>query len=107
MDMRHLFASIFTFALLAGSLVAAQTYKFQLPEKVQAGQTQLQAGTYSLILDGSTAVLKDRAGNTIDVKSNIEEEPKKASVTLVGMRSEPRQLASVTLAGTHIRVVFE
>jgi hypothetical protein len=107
MDMRHLFTRIFTFALLAGSLAAAQTYKFQLAEKVRAGQTQLQPGTYSLILDGSTAVLKDKAGNMIDVKASIEQETQKAPVTLIGMRGEPRQLGSVTLGGTHIRVVFE
>jgi hypothetical protein len=105
MNMRHLFARILTFALLAGSLVAAETYKFQLSEKVQAGQTQLRPGTYSLIVDGSTAVLKDKAGNTINVKANIEQEPKKASETSIGMRGE--QLASVTFRGTHIRVVFE
>ena len=78
-DMRHLFASILTFALLAGSLAAAETCKFQLSEKVQAGQTQLRPGTYSLIVDGPTAVLKDKAGSTIDVKANIEQEPNSAS----------------------------
>jgi hypothetical protein len=107
MDMRHLFAGILTFALLAGSLAAAETYKFQLPEKVQAGQTELQPGTYSLIVDGSTAVLKDRKGNTIDVKAGVEQEAQKASETSIGMRGDPRKLGSVTLGGTHLRVVFE
>ena len=107
MDMRHLFARILTFALVAGSLVAAETYKIQFPDKVQAGQTQLKPGTYSLDVDGATAVLKDRAGKTIDVKAKVEQTPDKAPETLIGMRGEPRKLGSVTLGGTHIRVVFE
>ena len=105
--MRPLFARILTFALLAGSLVAAETYKFQLAGKVQAGQTQLKPGTYSLDVDGSTAVLKDRAGKTIDVKAKVEQTPDKAPQTLIGMKGEPRRLASVTLGGTNIRVAFE
>lgn len=107
MDMRHLFARIFTVALLAGSLVAAQTYKFQLQDKMQAGQTQLKPGTYSLVVDGSTAVLKDKAGNKIEVKATIEEQPNKAPQTSFGMIGEPRKLGSVSFGGTHIRAVFE
>jgi hypothetical protein len=105
--MRPLFARILTFALLAGSLVAAETYKFQLLNNVKAGQTQLQPGTYSLDVDGASAVLKDRAGKTIDVTAKVEQTPGKAPQTLIGMRGEPRRLASVTLEGTKIRVVFE
>lgn len=88
-------------------MAASETYKFQLSDKVQAGQSQLQPGTYSLVVNGSSAVLKDKKGNTIDVKSNVEQTPKKASETSVGMKGDPRKLSSVTLGGTTIRVVFE
>ena len=52
-------------------------------------------------------MLKDRAGKTIDVKAKVEQTPDKAPQTLIGMRGEPRSLASVTLGGTNVRVVFE
>ena len=106
-NMRHFFPAILAVALLAGSLAAAETYKFQLTEKLLAGQTQLQPGTYSLSVDGSTVVLLGKGGKTIDVKANVEQLPKKAPDTLIGMKGEPRKLGSVTIAGTKIRVVFE
>jgi len=107
--MRHLFTRFLTVGLLAGSLVAAGTYKFELSDKVQAGQTQLQPGKYSLDVNGTTAVLKDKAGKTIDVKSKVEQTPNKSAVTFVGVTGDAgaKKLGSVILAGTQIRVVFE
>ena len=71
MNMRHLFTRILTVGLLAATLAAAGTFKFELTDKVQAGQTQLQPGKYTLAIDGSTAVLKDKAGKTIDGLSSL------------------------------------
>jgi len=107
--MRHLFTRILAVGLLAGSLAAAGTFKFELSDKVQAGQTQLQPGRYSVDVNGSTAVLKDKAGKTIDVKAKVEQTTNKAPVTLYGVSGEPgaKKLESVTFGGSQIRVVFE
>jgi ABC-type phosphate transport system substrate-binding protein len=109
MNMRHLFTRILTVGLLAATLAAAGTFKFELTDKVQAGQTQLQPGKYTLAIDGSTAVLKDKAGKTIDVKATVEQLPVKAIGTSIGVggSTDARKLVSVTPGGTNIRVVFE
>jgi hypothetical protein len=107
--MRHLFTRILAAGLLAGSLAAAATFNFELKNKAQAGQTQLQPGKYSLAIDGSTAVLKDKAGKTVDVKAKVEQRADKSAITLLGFSSEPgpKKLTSVYLGGTNIRVTFD
>jgi tartrate dehydratase beta subunit/fumarate hydratase class I family protein len=109
MNMRQLFTRILTVSLLAATLAAAGTFKFELSDKVQAGQTQLQPGKYSLAIDGSTAVLKDSAGKTIDVKAKVEQLPVKANATLIGFggTADAKKLVSVTPRGTNFSVVFE
>ncbi len=107
--MRHLFTLILTLGLLAGSLAAAGTFKFQLSDKVQVGQTQLKPGKYSIDVNGSTAVLKDKAGETIDVKAKVEQTTNKAPVTTYTTSGEPgaKKLEAVTFGGSQVRVVFE
>jgi len=93
--------------LLACSL-AAETYKFSISEKLQVGQTELQPGRYALVVDGTNATLKDRKGNTIDVKANVEETQNKATATLLGIVRDngSQKLNSITPGGTSIRVRF-
>ena len=107
--MSHIFTRILAIGLLAGSLAMAGICKFELSEKLQAGQTQLQPGKYSLAVDGSTVVLKDKAGKAIEVKAKVEQTDKKAPVTLLGVSGEPgaKKLGSITIGGTQTRVVFE
>jgi hypothetical protein len=107
--MRHLFARILAVGLLAGSLAAAATFNFELRDKAQAGQAQLKPGKYFLDIDGSTAVLKDKAGKAIDVKAKVEQMADKSVVTLLGFSREPgpKKLTSVYLGGTNLRVGFE
>lgn len=95
--------------LLAGSLVAAETYKFQLSDKVQVGQTELKPGKYSLEVSGANVVLKDKAGKTIEAKAKVEQTPNKSAVTFVGISGDAgaRKLGSVIPAGAQVRVVFE
>ena len=95
--------------LLAGSLVAAETYKFQLSDKVQVGQTELKPGKYSLEVSGPNVVLKDKAGKTIEAKAKVEQTPNKSAVTFVGISGDAgaRKLGSVIPAGAQVRVVFE
>ena len=107
--MKHLSARLLILGLLAGSLAVAATFKFNLSDSVQAGKTQLQPGKYSLDVTGSTAVLKDKAGKTIDVKAKVEQLTNKAAVTTYSISDEAgaKKLASVTLGGSQLRVVFE
>jgi len=95
--------------LLAGSLAAAGTFKFQLSDKVQVGQTQLKPGQYVLDVNGSAAVLKDKAGKTIDAKAKVEQTTSKAAVTTYSLSGDPGalKLSSVTPGGEQIRVQFE
>jgi hypothetical protein len=107
--MKHLFVRLFTLGLLTVSLVAAGTYKFQLSEQVKVGQTQLQPGKYSMNVEGTTAVLKDKDGKTIEVKAKVVEMPNKAVVTVVGLSPDSgvKQLKSIIFGGSRIRVEFE
>ena len=92
---------------MASSLSAAETYKFQLKSRVLAGQAELQPGNYSIVVDGSIAVLKDKKGKTIEVKAAVQQAAQKPVETEVGMKGDPRKLSSVTPGGTTVRVVFE
>ena len=107
--MQRLFTRLLTIGLLAGSLAFAATFKFNLPDPVQAGKTKLQPGKYSIDVTGTTAVLKDKAGKTIDVKAKVEQLGAKAAATTFGISDEAgaRKLASITLGGSQLRVVFE
>ncbi len=95
--------------LLAGTLVAAGTYKFQLSDNVRAGQAELKPGKYLLEVDGSNAVLKDKSGKTIDVKAKVEQTSRKSAVTFIDVNGDQgeKRLGSVTPAGGEVRVVFE
>jgi hypothetical protein len=107
--MERLFTRLLTVGLLAGSLAMAATYKFNLSDPVLAGKTQLQPGKYSVDVTGQTAVLKDKAGKTIDVKAKVEQLGAKAAATTFGISDEAgaRTLASITLGGSQLRVIFE
>lgn len=95
--------------LLAGSLLAAETYKVHLSEKVQLGKVELQPGKYLLVVDGSTAVLKDKSGTTIEAKAKVEQTTLKSSVTKIGVSTTQavQRLESITPEGGRVRVVFE
>jgi len=107
--MKHFLKRFLIVGLLAGSLVAAQTYKIELSDKVQVGQTVLKPGKYLLVVDGTSAVLKDKAGSAADVKGKVEQVPQKAAVTFVGISGDQgaKTLNSIIPAGSQIRVVFE
>jgi len=109
--MRHIFVRILAAGLLAFSLAASQAYKFEVTQKLQVGETQLQPGNYSVLVDGAKVVLKDKKGNPIEVKATVEQEPSKADSTTMGIGinkdTGAKKLKSVTFGGTTIRVVFE
>jgi CO dehydrogenase/acetyl-CoA synthase delta subunit len=94
--------------MLASSL-AAETYKFEISDKVKVGQTELKAGRYLVDVDGSKAVLKDKKGNAIEVKTSVEQAPSKVKATMLGMTRNDgvQRLESITLGGTDIKVKFE
>ena len=108
-EIMNTFIRILAVGLLVCSLAFAQTYKFQITEKVQIGQTELKPGSYTVDVDGTKAVLKDKKGNTIDVKATVAQAPTKVNVTTFGFSPDPGtpKLTSVILGGTTIRVVFE
>ena len=107
--MKHIIARVLIIGLLAVSIASAETYKFHIADKVQAGQSQLKPGNYLLDVDGTKAVLKDNKGNTIDVKAKAEQVPSRAKATMIGVSHDNgvTRLTSVLLAGTSVRVVFE
>jgi len=94
---------------LAASLVAGETLKFQLSDRVHVGQTELKPGKYLVDVNGTNAVLKDKSGKTIDVKARVEQTSYKLAVTTMDITGEgsQRRLASVTPGGSSYRVVFE
>jgi len=94
---------------MVGSLFAAETYKFQLSDKVMVGTTELKPGKYLLEVDGANAVLKDKSGKAIEAKAKVEQTPNKANVTFVGITGDAgaKKLGSVIPAGSQVRVVFE
>lgn len=104
--MRHIRRTLLL-ALIGVSLAAAKDYRFDLADKVQVGQTRLEPGNYAISLDGDKAVLKDKSGKSIDVKTKIEATPDKAKATMCGLSADRQQLRSITLRGTQTRVVFE
>jgi hypothetical protein len=93
--------------LLTSSLLVAQTYKIHVVDKVQVGSTQLTPGGYLLEVDGANAVLKDKAGNTIDSKAKVEQTSQKAPETSLEVNTATQQLTAITPGGSRIRVVFE
>ncbi|HTP89565.1 MAG TPA: hypothetical protein VMJ34_21600 [Bryobacteraceae bacterium] len=96
-------------ALLAGAVLSAETFKVNITDKVQVGQTQLQPGKYLLEVDGSSAVLKDKSGKAIDAKTKVEQTDKKASETKIGVKTSQATelLESITPKGGRVRVTFE
>ena len=103
------FTRLLTVGLLAGSLAVAATFKFNLPDRVQAGKTQLEPGKYSLDVNGQAVVLKDKAGKAIDVKAKVAQNASKAPATTYAISEEGgvKRLSSITLGGSQLRVLFE
>jgi hypothetical protein len=97
------------FALLTVALFGAKTYSFRVAAPTQAGKVQLQAGDYSLKLDGSQVVLMDKAGARIDATAKVEtnnETFKETSVS-VSEKAGTKRIDYIQLRGTKNKVVFE
>lgn len=104
-----MFKRIFLMALVVVSLACAKDYRIRITEDCQAGNTALKSGDYVVKLDGSTAVLVDKAGRSIDARVKVETVERKFDGTSVNVSKAdgtPR-LRSVALAGTNSRIVFE
>jgi hypothetical protein len=106
--MRTLTKRIALVALMAGAVVSAETYKFQLGAPATVGSTQLKPGHYVLDVNGNNAVLKTKSGKAIDAKTMVEKTDM-TRVTMVGIAGDngASVLKDVTPAKSGIKVVFE
>ena len=97
------------FALLCVSVVSAKTYSFAVSLTVQAGYTQLKPGDYSLKVDGTQVVLKDNAGNQIDIVATLETADRKFDETAVFIsKADGRnRIQWIQIGGSNTKVVFE
>ncbi len=97
------------FALLTISLAGAKTFKFAIPEVAQAWGVHLQAGEYSLQVDGSNAVLMDKDGQRIDVNARVEKADLELSYTAVCLSRADgtTRIQYIYLENRKSRVVFE
>jgi len=91
------------------SIVSAKSYKLDFSTPVQAGNAQLEAGTYKLEVEGSNAVFtntKTRKSVTVPVKA--EETNTKYDFTSVDQATEGStvQINAVKLGGTKTKLGF-
>lgn len=95
--------------LLASAKSGVKSYSFTIGDNAIAGNAQLKPGDYHIKLDGSQAVLTDRAGNQIDATTKVETADRKFPQTAVGTTGAEggNKILWIQLGGTSYRVVFQ
>ena len=95
--------------MVAGLLASAKTYTFSVDSVTQIGTARLKPGEYRAKVDGTQALLVDRAGRQIETTAKVESADHKfmsPAITVETKGGGPRIL-EVELGGTTSRVVFE
>lgn len=104
-----MYARMLLLALLTVTLAAAKTYTFSLLDTTRAGSTTLNAGQYSVKVEGSKIVLKDSTGHEVTAKAKVENSDRQfrdteVSVTGTGGNSK---IEWIGLGGSKSKIIFE
>ena len=96
-------------ALLGVMLASAKTYKFTLSDPAQAGSTKLDAGQYTLKLNGSNVMLEDANGQSVPATAKVETADKTYRDTEVSTTTANgnRRIEWIGLGGSKSKIVFE
>lgn len=95
--------------LLGVMLASAKTYDFTLTSPSQAGQTKLDAGHYTLKLDGSKIILKDAGGHDVNAPAKVEQNSQAYRDTEVSLSEAngSNKIEWIGLGGSKNKIVFE
>lgn len=97
-----IFISLF---LAVAAMAKAKRYEVQLSNTVEAGGTQLKAGTYQVEVDGNSLVFYQGKKEIAKVPVRSEELQTKNEETSMNMSGG--KLTAIQLAGTKTRLVVE
>ena len=84
--MKKLFAvAVLALSTLTAGSVSSKTYEINLSKPAKVGNTQLKAGRYKLVLDGSQATITEagKSKNTVTVPVKVQEGDKKFDDTRI------------------------
>lgn len=86
----------------------AKSYNITLAEPYTIGTTQLSAGDYKLVVNGSTAELEDNRGN-VQANGTPENEMRKFDDTAIvsSKANGTNQLRAIEVGGTRVQVDFK
>jgi hypothetical protein len=90
------------------AMASAKTYNITLSEPYTVGTTQLKAGDYKLVVNGSTAALEDQQGK-VEANGTLENEARKFDDTAVvsDQGSGAARLKKIEIGGTRFQVDFK
>jgi hypothetical protein len=99
---------LFGVGLFGLAIASAKSYNITLAEAYTVGTTQLSAGEYKLVVNGSTAQLEDNRGN-VQANGTIENEKRTFDETaVVSNKAEgANQLRAIEIGGTRFQVDFK
>jgi ribosomal protein L31 len=97
-----IFISLF---LAVAAMAKAKRYEVQISSTVQAGGTDLKAGTYQLEVDGNSLVFYQGKKEIAKVSVRTEELQTKNEETSMNMSGG--KLTAIQLGGTKTRLVLE
>lgn len=92
----------------ANASVRNKSYKVTLPEPYTVGSTQLKAGGYELVVDGSKAMLEDSRGK-VQANGTLKSEAQKFGNTAIlsAKMNGTEHLQAIDLGGTRLQVDFQ
>ena len=95
--------------LLAGIVVSAKTYTFNLSNPTRFGTATLKPGEYKVNVDGEQVLLLDRTGHEVEATAKVESSTYKYSGTAIEMvkADGTDRVVAVELGGTSTKIVFE
>src|ERR1035441_3827453 len=100
---KNLLFGIGLLSLLSLGVASAKTYHVTLSESYTVGTTQLKAGDYKLVVNGSTAALEDGQGR-VEANGTLESEAQKFDDTAVVSNNAngTPHLRAIELGGTRL-----
>lgn len=96
---------IISLFIAVAAMAKAKRYEVQISSAVEAGGTQLKAGTYQLEVDGDSLVFYQGKKEVAKVAVRTEELPKKNEETSMNMSGG--KITAIQLGGTKSRLVLQ
>ena len=99
---------LFGIGLLGLAVASAKSHHITLTEAYTVGTTQLKAGDYRLVVNGSTAALEDAQGK-VGANGTLENAARKFDDTAVVSNSAngTSHLRAIELGGTRFQIDFK